>query len=68
MIQTTGDLNRTAPYCQDADSTFVYAEEDDMHHDGDDNGDDDDSDNDDDDETDQAVGNCMDKVVIHYHK
>jgi hypothetical protein len=28
MIQTTEDLNRTAPYCQDADSTFVYAEED----------------------------------------
>lgn len=26
MIQTTGYLNRTAPYCQDADSTFVYAE------------------------------------------
>lgn len=61
MIQTTGDLNRTAPYCQDADSTFVYAEEDEMHHDGDDNGDDDD------DETDQAAGNCMDKVVIHDH-
>lgn len=60
MIQTTEDLNRTAR--QDADSTFVYAKEDEMHRDGDDNEDDDDSDND---ETDQASGNCMDKVVIH---